>query len=78
MEGILSVTIINNTLGIVFTFALGSWLDAQSVTDVVCEIGALSCVFIMTALPMMIWDKSFRKWTLGRNKEFIITRNQML
>jgi hypothetical protein len=78
MEGMVGVAVVNNTLGMIFTFATGSWLDAQSVTDVMCEIGALSCVFILTSLPMMIWGKAARRWTLGRYKEFILTRDQIL
>lgn len=72
------VAVVNNTLGMIFTFATGSWLAAQSVTDVMCEIGALSCVFILTSLPMIIWGKTARRWTLGRYKEFITTRDQIL
>jgi hypothetical protein len=72
------VAVINNTLAMVFTFATSSWFAAQSVTDVMCEIAALGCVFIMTSLPMMIWGKTARKWTLERYKNFILTRDQML
>jgi hypothetical protein len=72
------VAVVNNTLGMIFTFATGSWFAVQSVTDVMCEIGALSCLFIMTSLPMMIWGKTARRWTLVRYKEFILTRDQML
>jgi hypothetical protein len=72
------VAVVNNTIGMIFTFATGSWLEAQSVTRVMCEIGALSCVFIMTSLPMMVWGKTARRWTLVRYKEFITVRDQML
>jgi hypothetical protein len=72
------VAVVNNTLGMIFTFATGSWLEAQSVTRVMCEIGALSCVFIMTSLPMMYWGKAARGWTLGRYKDFLVTRDQLL
>jgi hypothetical protein len=78
MEGMVGVAVINNTIAMVFTFATSSWFEAQSVTGVMCIIGALSCVFIMTSLPMIIWGKAARKWTLGRYKEFIFTRDQML
>ncbi|KAF2495266.1 MFS general substrate transporter [Lophium mytilinum] len=78
LEGMVGVAVVNNTLGMIFTFATGSWLAAQSVTDVMCEIGALSCVFILTSLPMIIWGKTARRWTLGRYKEFITTRDQIL
>lgn len=77
LEGMVGVAVINNTIGCAFTFATGSWLDAQSVTDVMCEIGALSCVFIMTALPMMIYGKKARIWTLSWYKDYITVRDQM-
>jgi hypothetical protein len=72
------VAVVNNTIGMIFTFATGSWLEAQSVTSTMCTIGALSCVFIMTSLPMMIWGKTARRWTLVRYKDFVTTRDQML
>jgi hypothetical protein len=78
MEGMVGVAVVNNTMAMVFTFATSYWFEAQSVTDVMCEIGALSCVFIMTALPMMYWGKAARKWTLGRYNEFLVTRDQVL
>jgi hypothetical protein len=78
MEGMVGVAVVNNTIGMIFTFATSSWFEAQPVTDVMCEIGALSCVFIMTSLPMMIWGKAARRWTLERYKNFILTRDAML
>lgn len=77
LEGMVGVAVVNNTLGMIFTFATGSWLEAQTVTSTMCEIGALSCVFILTSLPMMIYGKAARRWTLGRYKDFITTRDQM-
>jgi hypothetical protein len=71
------VAVVNNTLGMIFTFATSFWLAAQSVTDVMCEIGALSCIFILTSLPMMYWGKASRRWTLERYRQFIETRDQM-
>lgn len=72
------VAVVNNTIGMIFTFATSYWFEAQSVTAVMCEIGALSFVFIMVSLPMMIWGKAARRWTLGRYNEFLVTRDQIL
>jgi hypothetical protein len=72
------VAVVNNTIGMIFTFGTGSWFEAQSVTDVMCIIGGLSALFIMTSLPMMYWGKTARRWTLVRYKDFILTRDQML
>ncbi|KZP31666.1 MFS multidrug transporter-like protein [Athelia psychrophila] len=77
LEGMVAVAVINNTMGCIFTFATSSWLAAQSVTAVMCEIGALSCIFIMTSAPIMYWGKSFRRWTLPKYIEFIKVRDQM-
>jgi len=78
LEGMVGVSVINNTIGCVFTFATSYWLAAQSVTDVMVEIGVLSFLFILTSLPMMIWGKAARRRTLPRYLEFINTRDQML
>jgi hypothetical protein len=72
------VAVVNNTLGMIFTFGTSYWLAVQSVTAVMCEIGALSFVFIMTSFPMMYWGKASRKWTLARYNEFLVTRDQIL
>jgi hypothetical protein len=72
------VAVINNTIGMIFTFATGSWFNAQSITSVMCTIGALSFIFIMTSIPMMIWGKAARRWTLGRYNDFLATRDQLL
>lgn len=72
------VAVVNNTIGMIFTFGTSYWFEAQSVTGVMCIIGALSFVFIMTSLPMMIWGKAARRWTLTRYTEFLVTRDQML
>ena len=77
LEGMVAVAVINNTMGMIFTFAASSWLADQSVTAVMCEIGALSCIFITTAAPMMYWGKSFRRWTLPKYMEFIAVRDRV-
>lgn len=78
LEGMVGVAVVNNTIGMIFTFGTSYWFEAQSVTGVMCIIGALSFVFIMASLPMMIWGKAARRWTLTRYTEFLVTRDQML
>ncbi|QDS68886.1 hypothetical protein FKW77_007690 [Venturia effusa] len=78
LEGMVGVAVVNNTIGMIFTFGTSYWFEAQSVTGVMCIIGGLSFIFIMTSLPMMIWGKAARRWTLRRYTEFLVTRDQML
>ncbi|KIW06700.1 uncharacterized protein PV09_02400 [Verruconis gallopava] len=78
LEGMVGVAVINNTIAMIFTFGTGPWFAVQSVTGVMCIIGALSFIFIMTSVPMMIWGKTFRRQTLARYKEFLTTRDALL
>lgn len=76
MEGMVGVSVINNTIALAFTFGTGPWLGAQSVSGVMIIMGVLGFAFIMTAAPMMMFGKRIRRSTLGRYKRFLELRDR--
>jgi MFS family permease len=77
LEGMVGVSVINNTIGCIFTFATSPWLAASGTQNTFIATGVLDFVFIMLTIPMMIWGKSARRWTRGRYEEFVRTRDSL-
>jgi MFS family permease len=75
LEGMVGVSVINNTIGCIFTFSAQYWLDAQSLSLVFIEIGILSFIFILTTVPMIYWGKACRKWTQRQYEAFVQIRD---
>ncbi|KAJ5481551.1 hypothetical protein N7475_000363 [Penicillium sp. IBT 31633x] len=75
LEGMVGVSVINNTIGCIFTFTAQSWLDAQTLAQVFIAIGVLSFCFIMTTVPMIYWGKACRKMTRKQYEDFLRLRD---
>lgn len=75
LEGMVGVSVINNTIGCIFTFSAQYWIDAQSLSLVFIEIGVLSFIFIMTTAPMIYWGKACRKLTRNAYLAFVEIRD---
>lgn len=77
LEGMVGVSVINNTIALIFTFTASYWLEASGVRNCFIGIAVLDFVFVMLTIPMMIWGKQCRRWTLGRYKDFVKTRDSL-
>ncbi|KAG0650794.1 putative MFS-type transporter [Hyphodiscus hymeniophilus] len=77
LEGMVGVAVINNTIGMIFTFSTSPWLAASGTQNTMIATGVLDFFFIMLTVPMMIWGKSARRWTRGRYEEFIRIRDSL-
>lgn len=79
LEGMVGVSVINNSLACIFTFTASDWLGGgvDSTRNCMIEIAVLDFLFVMCTVPMMIWGKSCRRWTLGRYREFVRIRDAM-
>ncbi|KAF8853157.1 MFS general substrate transporter [Acephala macrosclerotiorum] len=77
LEGMVGVSVINNSLAMIFTFTASDWLDASGVRDCFIAIAVLDFFFVMLTVPMMIYGKQCRRWTLGRYKEFVRIRDTL-
>ncbi|KAF5546218.1 hypothetical protein FNAPI_8912 [Fusarium napiforme] len=76
LEGMVGVAVINNTLATIFTFVCSYWIDT-GLQNTFIELGILSFVIIMSSLPMAIWGKASRRWTLERYANFLRIRDGM-
>ncbi|KAK4498209.1 hypothetical protein PRZ48_010866 [Zasmidium cellare] len=53
----------------------GYWIDASGLSGTFIGIGVLSFAFQMTTVPMMIWGKTFRRWTYQKYQRFLYLRD---
>lgn len=77
LEGMVGVSVINNTLAMIFTFTASDWLDASGIQNTMIAVGVLDFFLIMLTLPMMIWGKAARRWTRGRYENFLRIRDTL-
>ncbi|KAH6710654.1 serine/threonine kinase 16 [Leptodontidium sp. 2 PMI_412] len=77
LEGMVGVSVINNTIGCIFTFTASTWLDNSGVRDCFIAISVLDFFFIMLTIPMMIYGKACRRWTLTRYRDFVKIRDSI-
>ncbi|KAJ5204486.1 MFS-type transporter [Penicillium cinerascens] len=75
LEGMVGVSVINNTIGCIFSFVAGDWLAVQSVSQVFIAMGVMSFVFMMTTAPMIYWGSISRAWTKPRYEKFVHLRD---
>lgn len=71
----MGVSVINNSIALIFTFCTGVWMDSETLAQVFVSIGVLSLAFFMTTLPMQYWGKAARRMTAARYTKFINTRD---
>ena len=79
LEGMVGVAVVNNTLACLFTFTASIWLGGgvDSVRNCMIEIAVLDFVFVMLTVPMMLYGKKCRRWTLKRYEEFVRIRDTL-
>ncbi|KAI8717623.1 hypothetical protein NCS52_00838800 [Fusarium sp. LHS14.1] len=76
LEGMVGVAVINNSIATIFTFVCSYWIDT-GLQDCFIELGVLSFVILMLSLPMAVWGKQSRRWTLGKYIRFLQIRDGM-
>ncbi|CAK4034435.1 MFS-type transporter [Lecanosticta acicola] len=75
LEGMVGVAVINNSLACILTFTCSYWLDASGLGNTFIAIGVLSLFFQLTTVPMIIWGKTCRRWTLRQYQRFLYLRD---
>lgn len=75
LEGMVGVSVINNTIGMIFSFGASQWLAASGVQNTFIAIGVLSFAFLMTTAPMIYFGKRCRRWTRKRYERFLEIRD---
>jgi len=77
LEGMVGVSVINNTIGCIFSFVAQDWIDSQGVLKTFIAIAVLEFAFIVLAtIPMIYWGKSCRRYTQKRYEDFLEIRNR--
>lgn len=77
LEGMVGVSVINNSLACIFTFVCSIWLDAHSTTEVFVTLGILSFIFMIgTTIPMMWYGKACRRYTQDKYRKFLHMRGE--
>lgn len=75
IEGMIGVSMINNLIGCIFTFACSPWLDAMGNTDTYAILTALQIIGCLAAIPCIIYGKRMRIWTKKAYIDFIEKRD---
>ncbi|KAF2480141.1 major facilitator superfamily domain-containing protein [Neohortaea acidophila] len=76
LEGMVGVSVINNSIGAIFSIVTGSWETSQGSRKTYITIGVLSFACMMLTLPMMYWGKKCRRMTQARYNRYVNTRDR--
>lgn len=76
LEGMVGVSVINNTLGMIFSFVCDYWLDT-GVQNTFIAIGVLDFFFMALTIPMIFWGKKCREWTRSSYFTFVEKRDKL-
>lgn len=77
IQGMVGVSIINNTLACVFTFVCSLWLDHVGTQNTYITLAVIDFVSIAFIIPTLVWGKSWRKKTKGLYVELVELSNGM-
>ncbi|KAG7191516.1 uncharacterized protein KQ657_003020 [Scheffersomyces spartinae] len=69
--GMVGVSIINNSLGSIFTFVCSYWLDSSGTANTYIALAVIDFVTIACAIPTIYWGKSWRKRTTKAYLELV-------
>ncbi|KAK6346659.1 hypothetical protein TWF696_006778 [Orbilia brochopaga] len=75
IESMVGVAIINNTLGMIFTFACNDFIAAAGTENTYIIIGAMQFFCVLLSIPLLIWGKRIRKWTTPSYRRFLEIRD---
>lgn len=65
IQGMVGVSIINNTLACIFTFVCSKWLDAAGTQNTYIVLAVIDFVSIAFIVPTLYWGKLWRRATRG-------------
>ena len=75
IEGMIGVSLINNSIGCIFTFVCSLWLDAMGNTHTYAILTGIQVLACFAAVPFIIWGKPMRAWTKKYYLDFIERRD---
>lgn len=77
LEGMVGVAVINNSIGMIFSFITSPWMGASGVQNTFVAAGVLAFGALATSLPMAWWGKAARRRTRDRYTRFVADRDGM-
>ncbi|GMM37028.1 Hol1 protein [Saccharomycopsis crataegensis] len=77
IEGMVGVSMINNLIGCIFTFACSPWISSIGTTKTYIVLAVLDFVIMMLCLPMIVYGKRCRAWTKDWYLEFLRLRDEI-
>ncbi|OCK83457.1 MFS general substrate transporter [Lepidopterella palustris CBS 459.81] len=67
-EALVTLNFSKNILhGLVFSFFVGEWVQSSGSKQVFCVIGGMHLAFLILTIPMFIFGKRCRMWTVRKN-----------
>lgn len=63
LETLVGVSIINNLIGCIFTFACSPWLDSSGTENTYIVLAVIAIVCMYFAAVLIIWGKRWRRYT---------------
>jgi MFS family permease len=75
IEGMIGVSLINNSISCIFTFVCSLWLDAMGNTNTYAILTGIQVAACFSAVPFLIWGKQMRLWTRKYYLSFVETRD---
>ncbi|CUM62562.1 uncharacterized protein PRCAT00000114001 [Priceomyces carsonii] len=64
IEMMCGISFINNMLGCIFSFACDAWLENVSITNTFIILAVMQFMVVVFTIPMMVYGKKCRQWTL--------------
>lgn len=77
LEGMVGVAVINNSIGMIFSFVTSPWMAASGTQNTFIAAGVLAFAALATSLPMAWWGKAARRMTRDRYTRFVADRDGM-
>ncbi|KAG5367775.1 putative MFS-type transporter [Yarrowia sp. C11] len=77
LEGMVGVSVINNSMGSIFTFVCDMWFEAQGITDTYITTGSVCAGILFLTIPMIIFGKYFRRKTTKQYLRFLRERDSL-
>lgn len=77
IEMMAGVSVINNMIGCIFTFACSPWLDAMGNTNTFIILAVITFVVMMGCVPFIYYGKRIRKWTKPWYLDYCEMRDKM-
>lgn len=71
IQGMVCVSIINNTLACIFTFVCSLWLDSSGTANTYIALAVIDFVTVACIVPFLYYGKGWRKMTRGMYVELV-------